>query len=122
MPSKSVYSVGERLECWAYGNPAPKYEWMEIGTDKTISGSVLTIDDSLRSEKNHSFRCTAYNTVTNFRREIYKTILFTVEGTGKCKQSLIETLMCIDYCLIIQFNNTMCRGINCLSEIRLAVA
>src|SRR6218665_491449 len=95
MPLKSVYRIGERIVCWANGKPAPAYEWMEIGTNRTISGSLFIIDDSFWSNKTHQFRCTAYNTVAGVRNQIYKTITFTAEGTDDFKQSRIETLLYI---------------------------
>lgn len=79
---KSVYEVGERLVCWADGNPTPTYEWTEIETNKTIHEPILTIDDHMISDKNHSFRCTAFNSVAVIGRPITATVTFKVRGTN----------------------------------------
>lgn len=80
-PKKSVYVVGDQLTCSANGNPTPTYEWMEIETNRTVSGSVLIIESYLVSDENHSFRCTAFNTVDGVSGQIDGTITFTVTGS-----------------------------------------
>lgn len=49
-------------------------------TKRTIAGSVLTIVDKLRSDQNHSCRCTAYNLFAGVRSQIAEAITFTVKG------------------------------------------
>lgn len=89
---KSVYEVGDRLVCWANGNPTPTYEWLEIETNRTIGGSVLTIEDHMTSDKNHSFRCSAYNLVAGIGRPITETVIFKIKGNSLLLQhSQIET-------------------------------
>ena len=75
---KTAYQNDDHLECSADGNPFPNYEWKDIVTNRTIDGSVLTIDNYLKPYKNHTFRCTAYNTVAGFRNELSETITFSV--------------------------------------------
>lgn len=81
MPKKSAYEVGDRLMCWARGNPTPTYEWLEIETKRTIQGPFIAIDDYMKSDQNHGFRCTAYNIVAGIRRQIAETVTITVKGT-----------------------------------------
>ena len=81
-PAHSVYEVGDRLVCEAIGNPKPNYYWTELQTGKVMSESVLTIDDYMRSDQNHSFQCTAYNTVAGSRKQISTIITFTVAGSN----------------------------------------
>src|SRR6218665_1194682 len=83
-PIKEVYEVGDELECLADGDPIPNYEWIWLQTGEVINGSVLTIDDNMTSNQNHSLQCTAYNSVAGFRKEISDTITFTVAGTCTC--------------------------------------
>lgn len=52
----------------------------ELETNRVINGSVLIIDDFMRSDQNHSFRCAEYNTVAGLRKRISDTITFTVAG------------------------------------------
>ena len=68
--------------CWANGNPTPTYEWMEVETNKTIHGSILTIDDHMNSNKTHHFRCTAYNTIAGVKRQIADSVTFILKGTA----------------------------------------
>ena len=78
-PVKTVYGVGDHIKCSAIGNPIPSYEWTDAGTNRTIyTGSVLTIDSSVQPDRNHSFKCTAYNNVTGSRKHVSKTVTFSV--------------------------------------------
>ncbi len=74
----SGYKVGDRIVCSANGNPKPSYKWMDTETNITIHASDLTISDYMSSDKNHSFKCTAYNTVNGVTKQASLTVTFTV--------------------------------------------
>ena len=77
-PVKTVYWVGDHIKCSADGNPIPSYEWTDAETNRTITGSVLTIDSSVQPDRNHSFKCTSYNNVAGSRKHVSETVTFNV--------------------------------------------
>ena len=82
-PYGGVYQVhvGDSLECSADGNPTPSYEWTDILTKRTINDSVLTIDEDMKPGQNHTFRCTAYNTVNRLGKDVQlDEVTFRVAG------------------------------------------
>lgn len=81
-PLKNVYVVGDRLECLADGNPTPSYEWTNIEKNRTTNGSDLTVEEYLKPDQNHTFRCSAYNTVAGLRKHVSQTVI-TFSVTGK---------------------------------------
>lgn len=86
-PVKSVYVVGDRLKCSADGNPSPSYEWTDIKTNRATNGSFLTVQEYMKSDQIHSFRCTALNTVAGLKKRISETVTFRVIGK---KQTLLS--------------------------------
>lgn len=67
---------------------------METETNRTIYGSVLPIGDGMRSDQDHSLRCTAYNTVADCRKQVSDTVTFTITGRPQIptQQSIIISI------------------------------
>ena len=58
-PFRSVYQLGDRLNCSADGNPQPIYEWKNVLTGYVIKGGELIIFKELSSTS--FFECVASN-------------------------------------------------------------
>lgn len=93
---KIVYVVGDHLECSADGNPIPRHEWTETETNRTIDGSFLTIEEYMKPDKNHTFRCTASNTMAGLRRHISATVTFNVVGKATLQHASHNDNYCYD--------------------------
>lgn len=95
-PTRSVSEAGDHLKCMAHGNPSPNYEWTDLQTNRVINGSVLIIDDYMKSGQNHSFRCTAYNIVAGCRKQLSDTIGFMGAG-GNSNRKYFRSKLDLDY-------------------------
>ena len=66
--------------CSADGNPPPIYEWSQIGNEtgtiRTIDGPALVIDETMISDKQLQFQCTAKNYVKGEMRNISESVAF----------------------------------------------
>ena len=93
-PGGGVYKVGDRLECSADGNPTPSYEWSDTETSRTINGSFLSIEKDFKPGQNHTFRCTAYNTVDGLKKDaVSDVVTFKVTGEDNNRCSICISLI-----------------------------
>src|SRR6218665_3280593 len=81
-PTQTEYAIGDRITCSSDGNPTPSYEWTEIGngSSKVIRGPVLTVDETMVSDHERIFRCTAKNVVAREKKDVSASVIVNVTG------------------------------------------
>lgn len=55
----SIVEYEDYLECSAEGNPTPIFKWIDVVANKSINGSIYTLN--LTNDKEHTLYCTAEN-------------------------------------------------------------
>jgi len=77
---------GTALQCHADGFPPARYEWRNVGTGRTFTGSGLRLD----TEGRHTYECTATNEVANETYSARAQITLLVVGPTTTEKSAMS--------------------------------
>ena len=77
-PNRTVYQLGDSLNCTADGNPSPTYQWKNLVTGTITQGPELGLLRSFVRTEQWFFQCSAFNDVSGRVSTVSKNISFIV--------------------------------------------